>query len=443
MAAARDSARGVRDTWWYTVSSIVFVFMVLDATLLLGLAERFTDEADPLTAALALAVLAAAVTHMRYSWFLRDGRADGLPATGWTVALVAPAALAWILGLVAPGGALLGALPLWIATCLVAALLPKGPRWALLAAGAVVLVCHPLLAGGVLGNAVDVTRGPGAGLLVVYAAILPFMLLTSLWWWHIVVELDRHRRTAGELAVTQERLRFASDLHDIQGHHLQVISLKSELAERLLAIDPDAAREHLHEVRLIAKQALEETRRLVAGYREVALDDELENAREVLAAAGARCELRVGELPTDAATRSVLASVVREATTNILRHSEATHVRIALAASADAVALEVENDGVTDAAGSADPARLADPAALAGASGHVPGSGLAGLRDRLAAVGGRLEAGVVLPGDRFALRAEVPLPVPVPAEAAAADAASAAAAAGARGPQRERREGGR
>lgn len=397
MAAARDSARGVQATWLYTLGSIVFVLIVLDAFLLLGLSERIADDAEPLTAALAVAVLVAIAAQVRYCWFLRVGRGGGMPAVGWTVALLVPAAIAWVLGLVAPGGALLGAIPLWMAICLVAALLPTRGRWALLAGGAVALACHPLLAGAVFGQAVDLVRPPGAGLLVFYAASLPFMILTSLWWWQIVVELDRHRRTAAELAVTQERLRFASDLHDIQGHHLQVISLKSELAERLLAIDPDAAREHLHETRLIAKQALEETRRLVAGYREVALDDELENAREVLAAAGARCELRVGELPADAATRSVLASVVREATTNILRHSAATHVRIALATSGDAVTLEIENDAVTPDIDGSD------------AAGRVPGSGLAGLRERLTSIGGRLDAGVVPPGDRFALRATVPV----------------------------------
>src|SRR5690606_35384605 len=130
----------------------------------------------------------------------------------------------------------------------------------------------------------------------------------------------------------RERLRFAADLHDIQGHHLQVIALKSELAERLLDTNPDAAREHIHETRTIARQALEETRSLVYGYRDVALADELENAREVLAAAGARCELDIGVLPDDAEARRTLALVVREATTNILRHSAATKAWIRLGA---------------------------------------------------------------------------------------------------------------
>ncbi|MCK8609344.1 sensor histidine kinase [Agromyces sp. C10] len=410
MAPPRDSARGVHATWLYTLSSIVFVLILLDGFLLLALAEAMADGADPETVALVVAVLLSVVVQVRYAWFLRVGRGGGLPATGWTVALLAPAGAAWVIGLVAPGGSLLGALPLWVAICLVAALLPKSARWALIVGGAALTACHPLLAG-VIGRGVEAGAGPGAGVLLFYSALLPFMVLTSLWWWQIVVELDRHRRAAAELAVAQERLRFASDLHDIQGHHLQVISLKSELAERLLSIDPDAAREHVHETRLIAKQALEETRRLVAGYREVALDDELENAREVLAAAGARCELHVGDLPTDAATRTVLASVVREATTNILRHSEASHVRFALAAADGRVTLEIENDGVADPA--PDPARDGATAegAVTDAARRVPGSGLAGLRERLAAVGGRLDAGPVATGERFVLRATVPVAV--------------------------------
>ncbi|BDZ55310.1 hypothetical protein GCM10025870_23830 [Agromyces marinus] len=266
--------------------------------------------------------------------------------------------------------------------------------------------------------------GPGGWALVLYAVMLPFMILTSLWFWWVVQELDRHRRASAELAVTRERLRFASDLHDIQGHHLQVISLKAELAERLLAIDPDAAREHLHETRLIAQQALEETRHLVAGYREIALDDELENAREVLAAAGARCELRVAALPEDAAVRGALGAVVREATTNILRHAEASEVRIEVESGADGASLVIVNDGVR-----VEGAREAGAGAGAG-SGRVPGSGLAGLRERLAAVGGRLDTRVAgRSGDRFEVRAGVPARAGRP-DATAGSAASVSPAAG-------------
>lgn len=219
------------------------------------------------------------------------------------------------------------------------------------------------------------------------------MILSSLWWWEIVVTLDRHRSVAAELAVAEERLRFASDLHDIQGHHLQVIALKSELAERLLAVDPEAAREHVHETRLIAKQALEETRSLVAGYREVDLAAELENAREVLTAAGADCTLQVDALPADAEVRRVFALVVREATTNILRHSAATRASIRLATTVDGSTLEMSNNAMVP---------------VTDAGGRAASSGLTGLQDRVAAVGGQLDTTADAAGDRFELRVFVP-----------------------------------
>lgn len=77
-------------------------------------------------------------------------------------------------------------------------------------------------------------------------------LLSSRWWWKIVVRLERHRQTAAELAVTQERLRFASDLHDILGHHLQVISLKSELAARLMEPDIEVVADAANGVEAVA-----------------------------------------------------------------------------------------------------------------------------------------------------------------------------------------------
>ncbi|MET1019443.1 MAG: histidine kinase [Microterricola sp.] len=383
-----DHGRGVAATWSYTLGSIVFVVVALTGALLLIAAENFTGSRSPLDAVLLGLALAAAAVQVRYCWFLRVGLAGGLPHPAWTVALLAPAVAVWVLGLVAPGGGVLTAFPLWIAICLVACLLPSRQRWMLLAAGLAAVVAQPLLASVLTGQ--DTNPLDGGWLLPIYGILLPIMLLSALWWWEIVVELDRTRRAAAELAVARERLRFASDLHDIQGHHLQVIALKSELAERLLDIDVEAARANIHETRIIAKQALEETRLLVAGYREVALDEELENAREVLSAAGADCELDVDELPPSAELHRALALAVREATTNILRHSSATRAAIRLRVTPDGCSLSISNNGVSDA-GAADDSR---------------GSGLAGLRERVAALGGQLDAAT--DGDSFELRVQVP-----------------------------------
>lgn len=383
-----DHGRGVAATWSYTLGSIVFVVVALTGALLLIAAENFAGSRSPLDAVLLGLALVAAAVQVRYCWFLHVGLAGGLPRPAWTVALLAPAVAVWVLGLFAPGGGVLTAFPLWIAMCLIACLLPARQRWLLLATGLAAVVAQPLLAAVLTGQ--DANPLSGGWLLPLYGVLLPAMLLSGLWWWEIVVELDRNRRAAAELAVATERLRFASDLHDIQGHHLQVIALKSELAERLLDLDVEAARANIHETRIIAKQALEETRLLVAGYREVALDEELENAREVLSAAGADCDLNVDALPADAELHRALAMTVREATTNILRHSSATRAAIRLRVTPDGCSLSISNNGVS-AAGDADDTR---------------GSGLAGLRERVAALGGQLDA--ASDGDSFELRVRVP-----------------------------------
>ncbi|MGW9630253.1 sensor histidine kinase [Agromyces sp. NPDC055520] len=398
-----EPARSVQTTWLYTLGSIVFFFGFLDLIVVLTMLETLLRTGDPMNAVLVVLAVVASATQLRYCWFLRVGRGGGLPHPGWTAALVAPAAVVWVLGLIAPGNALAAAMPLWAAASLIACLLPKPQRRLVLLIGIVTVVALPLLARALTGAAVEFDRSSETWMIGLFAAMLPVMLLTSMWWWEVVVQLDRHRRTAAELAVTQERLRFASDLHDIQGHHLQVISLKSELAERMLEIDPTAARELVHETRLIAKQALEETRSLVAGYRQVAFDDELENAREVLTASGAECTLRLASLPADPLVQSALASVVRESTTNILRHSEATTVTIELTTTAEGTVLTIANDGVSV------PDAAAPGPAAPGVGSRAPGSGLTGLRERLAAVGGSLEASTDASGTRFELRATVPV----------------------------------
>jgi two-component system sensor histidine kinase DesK len=392
-----DDTRSVRTTWLYTLGSIVAFMGFFTVFVALMMLEEFRQESEALMATIIVLQLAAGAVQIRFCWYLRGGRGAGLPAPGWTVALVALAAAVWILSLATPGAGFLGAASLWAASCLVACLIDRRWRWPLLAVAAVALVAHAALAAAITTPPHAFIASSGAWPTAIYAAMLPFMLLTSVWFWEVVVELDEHRRAAAALAVARERLRFASDLHDIQGHHLQVISLKAELAERLLPVDVEAARENLHDVRTIAHRALAETRSLVAGYRRVSLDDELHNAREVLGATGARCVLRSDGLPADEAIRSVLALTVREATTNILRHSDAAEVVIATGRDRQTGGwlLRIVNDGVTD------------PASVPLApSARTAGTGLAGLRERIVAMGGTLEAGIE--GGRFVLQAVVP-----------------------------------
>ncbi|KJY41374.1 sensor histidine kinase [Streptomyces sp. XY332] len=211
------------------------------------------------------------------------------------------------------------------------------------------------------------------------------------WLLNAVHELDRARELQAQLAVAEERLRFGRDLHDVMGRNLAVIALKSELAVQLARRDRPEAVDQMIEVQRIARESQREVRDVVRGYREADLTAELEGARGVLSAAGMDCRV---EIEAGRALRpevqSALGWVVREATTNVLRHGDARSCVIRLTAPDEgALTLVVENDGA--------------PEAPAG----PPGSGLAGLRERLAVLDGTLEAGPV-DGGRFRLRARIP-----------------------------------
>ncbi|MGW7331258.1 sensor histidine kinase [Streptomyces sp. NPDC054840] len=215
----------------------------------------------------------------------------------------------------------------------------------------------------------------------------------SAWLLRTVYELDHSREVQARLAVAEERLRFGRDLHDVMGRNLAVIALKSELAIQLARRERPEAVEQMIEVQRIAQESQREVRDVVRGYREADLSVELEGARGVLSAAGMDCHVdslagRATELPAE--VQSALGWVVREATTNILRHGDAHRCLIRLtAAETGSVTLVVENDGA--------PETPTGP----------PGSGLAGLRERLAALDGTLQAGLVGDG-RFRLLAQVP-----------------------------------
>ncbi|MCB5169662.1 histidine kinase [Streptomyces bambusae] len=233
--------------------------------------------------------------------------------------------------------------------------------------------------------------GYGVGVLL-GSALLAFTCGFSAWLVRTVWELDRSRELQARLAVAEERLRFGRDLHDVMGRNLAVIALKSELAVQLARRERPEAVEQMIEVQRIAQESQREVRDVVRGYREADLVVELEGARGVLTAAGIDCRVDVPadtELPAE--IQSAFGWVVREAATNILRHGDARSCTIGLSGSAgDSLTLVVENDGVPS-----------------GPPAGGSGSGLAGLRERLAVLDGTLEAGP-LPGGRFRLRAEIP-----------------------------------
>jgi two-component system sensor histidine kinase DesK len=235
-----------------------------------------------------------------------------------------------------------------------------------------------------------------ACVLLLAGTFLAFTAMLSVWLLNVVFTLDEAKETRARLAVAEERLRFGRDLHDVMGRNLSVIALKSELAVQLSRRGRPEAVEQMIEVQRIAQESQREVRDVVRGYREAALEVELAGARGVLSAAGIVSEV-TGEtagLPSE--VQSALGWVVREATTNVLRHGDAKKVAVMVRMSEGRVVLTVENDGVAGA--SAD-----------GPSAGSGGSGLAGLRERLSAVDGTLEAGPAGKGV-FRLTAQVPLP---------------------------------
>ena len=147
------------------------------------------------------------------------------------------------------------------------------------------------------------------------------------------------------LATIAERERIARDLHDLLGHTLSVIVLKSELAARLITIDTDRAEQEVHDIEHIARTALTEVRAAVTGYRATGLGGELANARRVLDAAGVDIELQTNlpELPAE--QESALAFAVRESVTNVLRHAQARHATIRINSTTEDVVVEVSDDG--------------------------------------------------------------------------------------------------
>ncbi|MFF7849355.1 histidine kinase [Streptomyces sp. NPDC007910] len=253
------------------------------------------------------------------------------------------------------------------------------------------------------GNGLDVAAGSAAGILVGGVFVSATSGFSS-WLLRIVKELENSRDLKARLAVAEERLRFGRDLHDVMGRNLSVIALKSELAVQLSRRGRPEAVDQMVEVQRIAQESQREVREVVRGYREADLRVELEGARGVLGAAGIACAVDAPALDLPPEVQSALGWVVRETTTNVLRHGDARRCAIVLRAEPGAVLLTVENDGAVGAAGDRDGA-----GAVGVTGGRRAGSGLAGLRERLGAVDGTLDAGPSAP-QSFRVTARVPLP---------------------------------
>jgi len=160
------------------------------------------------------------------------------------------------------------------------------------------------------------------------------------------IELRHARAELARMAVTEERERFARDLHDLLGHSLSVITLKAELAGRMLADRPTEAAREVAELEQVARTALGEVREAVSGYRRPTLEGELAGARMALSAAGIEADVQEARVPLDPDVEAVLAWTVREGATNVIRHSGATHCTVRVTASLTDAAVEVIDDGL-------------------------------------------------------------------------------------------------
>ncbi|GAA3378966.1 sensor histidine kinase [Streptomyces sannanensis] len=211
-----------------------------------------------------------------------------------------------------------------------------------------------------------------------------------------VRELRETRQELARTAVEKERLRFSRDLHDLLGHTLSVIVVKSEAARRLAPRDLDAALAQVCDIEAVGRQALTEIREAVTGYREGSLATELDRARDALTAAGIEPVVRQSGPPLPPQTAALLGWVVRESVTNAIRHSGASRCEIEVRVTSERVRLVITDDG-------------------GGVGSTTPGSGLKGLTERLAASGGTLRSG---PGDRRGFRVTAELPVEAAPETA-------------------------
>lgn len=209
-------------------------------------------------------------------------------------------------------------------------------------------------------------------------------------------QLSLAREQIARLAVGEERLRFARDLHDLLGHSLSVIALKSELAGRLIKASPGLAAHEVEDIEQVARDALREVRDAVTGYRQPSLNAEVAGAREALTAAGIELRAEGEHMPLPPAVESVLAWAVREGVTNVMRHSQAKRCAIRIFKKDGSATVEIIDDGQGGT--------------------PEPGSGLRGLRERVLERGGTLTA-EPLPHEGFRLRVSLPLPdVTVPVD---------------------------
>lgn len=371
--------RGVTATWWYTFGAVVWFDLMVPFIWWTLMIAQGQDRASAWTVGIVGLVWVATMIPLLLDYRNRRD-IDSRPSRP-AVVLAAVGSVAF--GIV--GGLLAASWLLAVAPALTALMMLRwspGVRLRMTIAVTLVLIALWVIDS----QGASWALAPTSPLAGFFTALLPFMTVTSLWWWDVLSTLDLARASESRLAATQERLRVATDVHDLQGHHLQVIALQLELAERLMGSDDAAALEQLRAARASVAEARQGTRDLATRFRSVPLSDELANAVDILRAAGIDAR-RETVTDTSDAPASVLGPVIREATTNILRHGSGKWARLALVREAGDWVLQVSNDA---------------PAGVEAGSG----SGLDGIRRRVGEHGGL--ATVERTDDTFVLTVSVP-----------------------------------
>lgn len=256
--------------------------------------------------------------------------------------------------------------------------------------GAAVFVIYASTGMAYVGDTGVAVKGLAALLAIV--AVEAFLLHLSIWFWVYCIglslsigsvsiyfaqrnEANRQLRMARDeiehLARVAERERIARDLHDVLGHTLSVVVLKSELAAKLIGTDPSRAENEIRDVERISREALAEVRQAIGGYRAEGLEEEIARAASTLRTAGVTPEYETMPVPLSPAQETVLALAVRETVTNVVRHAAAAHCRLRIDRVNGCCRLEIQDDGRGGI--------------------QVEGNGVRGMRERVEALGGTLQ----------------------------------------------------
>jgi two-component system sensor histidine kinase DesK len=380
--------------WWAEWVAIVGVLALVVATQIAPLLRMYA-EGKSFRAALATALVLVAMSAMSWGVHWRIRRSYGYH----TLLLVAvQAGVVVALAFAGPGldpaESLLG----W----LLLILLPRWWGWAAYVAVGAVMYWRigdvhaqiddmrllygvsPAASGTAVASSYFVVVG--AALFLITGAVVYCLLLVA----RLGYQLRIARDDVARLAAGEERARIAQDLHDTLGQSLTVIAVHSELAQWQAGTDPRQCEHHLTTVQATTQAALEEMRRVARDTRVPQLERELAGARTLIEDVGAQCRLEIGDLPSGRSAE-VLGWILREAVTNVLRHSEPSMCAIVCRTVGETSRLVVENDGVLDRAG------------------HAPGTGLEAMAGRVRKAGGTFEARTRGNG-RFRLVASIPAP---------------------------------